>query len=59
MREIFTSGTVGGAPGNRCFYLELGLVNPLRSFATRLCGTLGEIVRLINDTHKEEDNYEH
>jgi hypothetical protein len=23
MREIFTSGTVGGAPGNRCFYLEV------------------------------------
>ncbi len=20
MREIFTSGSVGGAPGNRCFY---------------------------------------
>ena len=24
MREIFTSGSVGGAPGNRCFYPELG-----------------------------------
>jgi len=23
MREIFTSGSVGGAPGNRCFYLEV------------------------------------
>ena len=23
MREIFTYGSVGGAPGNRCFYLEL------------------------------------
>ena len=23
MREIFTSGSVGGASGNRCFYLEL------------------------------------
>jgi hypothetical protein len=22
MREIFTSGSVGGAPGNRCFYPE-------------------------------------
>ena len=22
MREIFTSGSVGGASGNRCFYLE-------------------------------------
>ena len=22
MREIFKSGSVGGAPGNRCFYLE-------------------------------------
>ena len=24
MREIFKSGSVGGAPGNRCFYLEEG-----------------------------------
>ena len=24
MREIFTYGSVGGAPGNRCFYLEVG-----------------------------------
>ena len=23
MRETFTSGTVGGAPGNRCFYPEI------------------------------------
>jgi len=23
MREIFTSGTVGGALGNRCFYPEI------------------------------------
>jgi hypothetical protein len=23
MREIFTSGSVGGAPGNRCFYPDL------------------------------------
>jgi hypothetical protein len=23
MREIFTSGSVGGAPGNWCFYPEL------------------------------------
>jgi len=22
MRETFKSGSVGGAPGNRCFYLE-------------------------------------
>jgi len=22
MRETFTSGSVGGAPGNRCFYPE-------------------------------------
>jgi hypothetical protein len=26
MREIFKSGSVGGAPGNRCFYLEADLV---------------------------------
>jgi hypothetical protein len=24
MREIFTYGSVGGAPGNRCFYPEQG-----------------------------------
>jgi hypothetical protein len=24
MREIFTYGSVGGAPGNRCFYPEEG-----------------------------------
>ena len=23
MREIFTYGSVGGAPGHRCFYLEI------------------------------------
>ena len=23
MREIFTYGSVGGAPGNRCFYPEM------------------------------------
>jgi hypothetical protein len=28
MREIFKSGSVGGAPGNRCFYLE-GDFHPL------------------------------
>jgi len=26
MREIFTYGSVGGAPGNRCFYPEIGIV---------------------------------
>jgi len=26
MREIFKSGSVGGAPGNRCFYLEAELL---------------------------------
>ena len=25
MREIFTYGSVGGAPGNRCFYPEVDL----------------------------------
>jgi hypothetical protein len=29
MREIFTSGTVGGAPGNRCFYPEIHILLPL------------------------------
>ena len=27
MREIFTYGSVGGAPGNRCFYPEADLVS--------------------------------
>jgi hypothetical protein len=26
MREIFTSGSAEGAPGNRCFYLEMTVV---------------------------------
>jgi len=26
VREIFTHGTVGGAPGNRCFYPELSTI---------------------------------
>jgi len=25
MREIFTYGSVGGAPGNRCFYPDIGI----------------------------------
>jgi hypothetical protein len=30
MREIFKYGSVGGAPGNRCFYLEgdLATISP-------------------------------
>jgi len=35
MREIFKSGSVGGAPGNRCFYLEADL------FHSRLIFMLG------------------
>jgi hypothetical protein len=27
MREIFTYGTVGGAPGNRCFYPDISQVS--------------------------------
>jgi len=30
MREIFTYGSVGGAPGNRCFYLERGPGVPVK-----------------------------
>jgi hypothetical protein len=30
MREIFTYGSVGGAPGNRCFYLEPDQLKPMR-----------------------------
>jgi hypothetical protein len=26
MRETFTSGTVGRAPGNRCFYPEMPIM---------------------------------
>jgi hypothetical protein len=29
MREIFTSGTVGGALGNRCFYPEIHSLTPV------------------------------
>ena len=38
MRETFTSGSVGRAPGNRCLYLEADrLQRPLRSrFRRRL-----------------------
>jgi hypothetical protein len=28
MREIFTSGSVGGAPGNRCFYPDIPTESP-------------------------------
>jgi len=30
MREIFTSGSVGRAPGNRCLYPELDTVRAVR-----------------------------
>jgi hypothetical protein len=47
MREIFTSGSVGNAPGNRCLYPELGShkAAPLRSatLCARLCETLYEV----------------
>jgi hypothetical protein len=40
MREIFKYGSVGGAPGNRCFYPELGLgkavLVPRSGFPSRL-----------------------
>jgi len=36
MRESFTYGSVGGAPGNRCFYPELGQQKaPLLRCSTR------------------------
>jgi len=50
MREIFTYGSVGGAPGNRCFYpeiqpQELDLVHIL--FTTRQYPTDGDVWQLI------------
>ena len=39
MREIFTYGSVGGAPGNRCFYPEGEPKKPGRlSYALALRG---------------------
>ncbi len=35
MREIFKSGSVGGAPGNRCFYLEGDGKEARRRFADK------------------------
>jgi hypothetical protein len=36
MREIFKSGSVGGAPGKRCFYLEVGSAFGQASLPSRL-----------------------
>ena len=34
MREIFTSGSVGRAPGNRCLYLEAYTKNHANEYTT-------------------------
>ncbi len=47
MREIFTYGSVGGAPGNRCFYLERD-VKKLRSFLASLFDAPERSVLLLN-----------
>ena len=39
MREIFTSGSVGGAPGNRCFYPDISSNSDLQ--ITYPCRTVG------------------
>ncbi len=42
MREIFTSGTVGGALGNQCFYPEMHTLPVTEvSYLTRSNETLG------------------
>ena len=41
MREIFTSRSLGGAPGNRCFYLELDAEN--------VCGLMVKFVGGASD----------
>ncbi len=46
MREIFTYGSVGRAPGNRCFYPELGQ-SKLRAF---LCTRYRSIIAQKNAT---------
>jgi len=63
MREIFTYGSVGGAPGNRCFYLEAdgltflglqGMIDPPRSeavAAVKICRTAGIVVKMITGDH--------
>ena len=56
MREIFTYGSVGGAPGNRCFYLEperlLLAVNRLDSALCRAAGTYFNGERTLCFKHK-------
>ena len=46
MREIFTSGSVGGAPGNRCFYLEPDGEKRCGADAVSLGGAAGDAPRL-------------
>ncbi len=46
MREIFTSGSVGRAPGDRCFYPELGQAKALFG----LCISLRYILHKPNTT---------
>ncbi len=45
MREIFTSGSVGGAPGNRCFYLEADIKKRRSSFLVALLFAAADVRR--------------
>jgi len=60
MREIFTSGSVGGAPGNRCFYLEEGprtsAPDSRRYTACDAVLTVGKLATVSLDYH-ESDRY--
>ena len=49
MREIFTYGSVEGAPGNRCFYPELGFA--------RLRSQAGELVVIFLAKSKIANNF--
>ena len=42
MREIFKSGSVGGAPGNRCLYLEQRTAEKLRFSVPLLRSAAGD-----------------
>jgi hypothetical protein len=53
MREIFTSGSGGGAPGNRCFYLDRAEINPVPR-DSHIGMKLANVTQWVSDrkTHK-------
>jgi len=56
MREIFKSGSVGGAPGNRCFYLETGRLTAPVNCVVR--GRKDNIMRIFGFLKKHFDESE-